>query len=126
MSVHKWGESPVGRWTLRIETRAPQNYESKKSAMNGDFGEMTYFGLRLFGSYLPNSEENDVPKRRESQTFIPTQHELEWIYKRELSIRQSPNVMQKRDYQNLINERHHRKENSDESLFSKFRRVFGF
>jgi len=34
--------------------------------------------------------------------------------------------MEKRDYQNLINERHRRKENSDQSLFTKFRRAFGF
>ncbi|CAF4662662.1 unnamed protein product, partial [Rotaria magnacalcarata] len=57
---------------------------------------------------------------------VPTQRELEWIYKRELSIRQSPNVMQKRDYQNVMNERQVSKENSEQSLFSSFRKTFGF
>jgi subtilisin-like proprotein convertase family protein len=126
MSVHKWGESPIGRWTLRIETRTPQNRESEKSAITNDSGELIYFGLRLFGSYSSNDNKNNKQKRQESNAFIPTANELEWIYKRELSIRQSPNVMQKRDYQNVINERQRRKENSDESLFSTFRRTFGF
>jgi subtilisin-like proprotein convertase family protein len=127
MSVHKWGESPIGRWTLRIETRTPQNRESERSAITNDLGELSYFGLRLYGSYSSNNEQKtNIQKRQESNAFIPTEEELEWIYKRELSIRQSPNVMQKRDYQNLINERQRRKENSDQSLFSIFRQKFGF
>ncbi|CAF3652985.1 unnamed protein product [Rotaria sordida] len=126
MSAHKWGESPIGRWTLRIETRTPQNDGSMKSAMEDGTGELSYFGLRLYGTYSTNDEKNNIQKRQESNAFLPTQSELEWIYKRELSIRESPNVMQKRDYQNLINERQRRKENSDQSLFSTFRKTFGF
>ncbi|CAF3367974.1 unnamed protein product [Rotaria sp. Silwood1] len=126
MSAHKWGESPIGRWTLRIETRTPQNDGSMKSAIDDDTGELNYFGLRLYGSYSSNDEKNNIQKRQESNAFIPTHNELEWIYKRELSIRESPNVMQKRDYQNLINERQRPKENSDQSLFSTFRKTFGF
>ncbi|CAF2449551.1 unnamed protein product [Rotaria sp. Silwood2] len=126
MSVHKWGESPIGRWTLRIETRAPQSDGSMRSAIEDSTGELNYFGLRLYGSYSSNDEKNNIQKRQESNAFVPTQSELEWIYKRELSIRESPNVMQKREYQSLINERQRRKENSDQSLFSSFRRTFGF
>jgi subtilisin-like proprotein convertase family protein len=125
MSVHKWGESPIGRWTLRIETRVPQNRESKKSAINRDSGELSYFGLRLYGSYTSNDNKHENQKRQASNAFIPTEQELEWIYKRELSIRETPNVMEKRDYQNLIDERQRRKENPDQSLFSTFRRAFG-
>ncbi len=126
MSVHKWGEHPIGRWTLRVETRTPQNHESERTANENDSGELIYFGLRLFGSYSSNNEKLKLQKRQETNSFIPTNQEIEWIYKRELSIRDSPNVMQKRDYQNLINERQRRKDTSDQSLFSTFRKKFGF
>lgn len=126
MSVHKWGESPIGRWTLRIETRTPQNDLSKLSSMTGDTGELVYFGLRLYGSYSSNEDKNNIQKRHESNAFIPTQQELEWIYKRELSIRQSPNVMAKREHQNILHEKQSNKEDLDQSLLSKFRKKFGF
>jgi hypothetical protein len=126
MSVHKWGESPIGRWTLRIETREPENRDSKKSAAKSDPGEFAYFGLRLYGSYSSEKDKTTVQKRQESHAFVPSTRELEWIYQRELSIRQTPNVMQKRDYQNLVNERQVRKANPEESLLSSFRRAFGF
>ena len=126
MSVHKWGESPLGRWTLRIETREPQNREARKSAQDSEPGALTHFGLRLYGSYSSNKEKNGLHKRQESVAFVPSTRELEWIYRRELSIRQSPNVIQKRDYQNLMNKRHTIKENENLSLFSSFRRAFGF
>ncbi|CAF0789709.1 unnamed protein product [Adineta steineri] len=126
MSVHKWGESPIGRWTLRVETRTPQNHDAEKSATRNDAGELNYFGLRLFGSYISDDSKNNMQKRKASEAFVPSSNELEWIYKRELSIRQSPNVMQKRDYQNLVDERQRRRETSDESLFSIFRKKFGF
>jgi len=71
-------------------------------------------------------KKNNLQKRQESNAFYPTEREIEWIYKRELSIRDSPNVMQKLDYQNLINERQRRKDNSDQSLFSIFLKRFGF
>ncbi len=126
MSVHKWGETPIGRWTLRIETRTPQTRESRKTSIKNDLGELIYFGLRLYGSYTSNNGKNNFQKRQETNSFVPSESEIEWIYKRELSIRESPNVMQKRDYQNLINERQRRKDTSDQSLFSTFRKKFGF
>jgi proprotein convertase P-domain-containing protein len=126
MSVHKWGETPIGRWTLRVETRTPKTRESERTAMKNDPGELIYFGLRLYGSYTSNNEKSSLQKRQESNAFVPTEEEIKWIYKRELSIRESPNVMQKRDYQNLIDKRQHLKDNSDQSLFSTFRKKFGF
>jgi subtilisin-like proprotein convertase family protein len=126
MSVHKWGESPIGRWTLRIETRTPQTQDSKRTAFKYDSGELIYFGLRLFGSYTSNNDKINLQKRQELNAFVPSQKEIEWIYKRELSIRQSPNVMQKREYQNILNEKQRPKDNSDQSLFSIFRKRFGF
>jgi len=126
MSVHKWGENPIGRWTLRVETRTPQTRDSRRTALENDSGELIYFGLRLLGSYTSTNEKTKFQKRQESNSFIPSEQEIEWIYKRELSIRDSPHVMEKRDYQNFINERQRRKEDSDQSLFSIFRKKFGF
>lgn len=126
MSVHKWGENPIGRWTLRIETRTPQKRESKRTALKNVDGELSYFGLRLYGSYTSNDKSSKIQKRQESNAFVPSKREIEWIYNRELSIRQSPNVIQKRDYQNIITKRQPPKENSDHSLFSIFKKSFGF
>lgn len=127
MSVHKWGENPLGRWTLRIETRNPQTRESRRTAQENDAGQLIYFGLRLFGSYTSNNGTNQYQKRQESNSFVPNEREIEWIYKRELTIRESPHVMQKRDYQNLINDRQQRQNiETDHSLFSTFRKKFGF
>ncbi|CAF4594129.1 unnamed protein product [Rotaria sp. Silwood1] len=133
MSVHHWGESPVGRWTLRIETRKPTNEESMQSALNyGDTGELKYFGLRIYGSYDLNDKNHARSIKREHKfAFIPTQREIELIYKRESAARESPNIMQKRHHQNLIKQRQLRKQNENEapqhkSYFELFRRTFGF
>lgn len=126
MSAHKWGESPIGRWTLRIETREPQTRESRRSAMANSIGELSYFGIRLYGSYTSNNVKNSIQKRHQSNAFVPTSREIEWIYERELSIRETPNVLKKRDYTNLLNERQHAKEIEKPSVFSSFREKFGF
>ncbi len=127
MTNHKWGESPIGRWTLRVQTRNPQTSDSKKSAMDNS-GELTHFGLRLFGSNKPGDGKQ---KRHDATAFVPSARELELIYKRELSIRESPKVIQKRDYQKLINERRqhqppeeHESSNT-RSIFSTIREAFG-
>ena len=126
MSVHKWGENPLGRWTLRVETRTPQTRESRRTALENEAGELIYFGLRLFGSYTSANGTSQHQKRQESSSFVPNEREIQWIYKRELSIRESPRVMQKRDYQNLINERQQQTDVVGQSLFSTFRKKFGF
>jgi len=56
---------------------------------------------------------------------------IESIYKRELNLRESPNIMKKRDYEYLLKERQVQKQKKNEflkdrSLFGLFRRTFGF
>jgi subtilisin-like proprotein convertase family protein len=135
ISAHHWGESVIGRWILRIETRKPENPESERSAANNeDLGELGHFGLRFFGTHRPEDKTNqEQAKRSQSNAFVPTQREIESIYKRELSVRETPNVVQKRDYQNLMKERRIHQQNGDENLveehrsvFGLFRRAFGF
>ncbi|CAF1145419.1 unnamed protein product [Rotaria sordida] len=134
MSVHCWGESPIGRWTLRMETRDPENKESIKSALEyGDVGELSYFGLRIYGSNNPDDQNHEKSMKREHRfSFVPTQNDIELIYKREFAARTSPNIMQKRHYQNFIKQRQIQKQQEknkiqqDRSYFGFFRRMFGF
>ena len=134
MSVHHWGESPIGRWILRMETRQPQNIESQISI--SDFvetGELNYFGLRIYGTNNHDDKNyvDELTKREKRFAFIPTPDEIESIYKRELAARESPNVIQKRNYQHLMKQRQLRKQNEklnkrNQSYFELFRRQFSF
>jgi subtilisin-like proprotein convertase family protein len=131
MSVHHWGESPIGRWTLRMETREPQQSKSKKTATE-DTGELSHFGLRLFGSNDPDKKNNlGREKRNENIAYVPTQNELQSVYKRELAMRESPHIMKKRDYENLEKQRQVQNQKKseiqeDQSIFGLFRRAFHF
>ena len=124
-SVHHWGESPIGQWTLRVETRRPQTRESLKSAKEEPTGALKHFGLLFYGSFA----EEETKHRPGSNTFAftPNDDELRTIYNLELSLRQSPHLMQKRDYQNLLKERQVREETRENSSrFERFRKFFTF
>lgn len=126
MSVHKWGENPIGRWTLRIETREPQNRDGRKSALRNPDGVVNHFGLRLFGTYGSEKSNQTMDKREATTAFVPSASELKWIYNRELAIRKDPNVMKKRDYQNLIKREKSSNEGDSSSILSSFIRKFHF
>jgi subtilisin-like proprotein convertase family protein len=132
LSNHNWGENPIGRWKLRVETLAPQNIESKRSAMSyGRASEVGHFGLRMYGSNDPNDKNTvEQEKRQQKFAFVPSQSDLETIYKREMAARASVNILQKRDHQNLFNSRQVSSqvtnENQDHSFFGIFRRAFDF
>lgn len=126
MSVHKWGESPLGHWTLLVETREPQNRESRKSAKENEEGVINYFGLRLYGTHGSEKANETITKRHETTAFIPSATELEQLYHRELSRREFSNVMKKRHYQNLLDKRENSKETQDQSILSSFLRKFNF
>lgn len=133
MSVHNWGEDPIGRWTLRMETRLPQTEDSINSAFSYEGrSELSYLGLRIYGSNDPG--EKDLPlgtRRQQNHAFVPSQEDIHSIYQRELQLRNSPSIMQKRDYEKLLQERRALKQKRDEidqdqSMFGHFRRVFHF
>ncbi len=116
-----------------METREPQTMKSRKSASTYDGeSELSHFGLRIFGAYDPN-EKIDIEREKRNQklAFVPTQNQIETIYKRELAERESPNLMQKRDYENLRKERQLEKQKksvtgNNQSFFELFRRALGF
>lgn len=50
MTVHSWGENPVGRWTLEIHNDAHAHWESEANFYK--------WSLELYGAaFDPNSEE---------------------------------------------------------------------
>ncbi len=133
LTNHNWDEHPEGRWTLRVETRRSHDSQLEDlSLTTKDLGELSHFGLRIYGSYDPvEKKDGQKEKRNQNYAFTPTQSEIESIYKRELIARESSNVMQKRDYQNLLRERQLRKKQDqivkkDPSIFALIRGFFGF
>ncbi|CAF2019698.1 unnamed protein product [Rotaria magnacalcarata] len=133
MSLHHWGESPTGSWKLRIETRQPQTEEARQSAFDyGDKGQLGHFGLLIYGSNSPDQmNSNGETMQSPKLAFAPTQDEIKVMYKRELAVRQSPNIIQKRNYQNLLKEGKFQKpiDNTNpenDSIFELFRKRFGF
>jgi subtilisin-like proprotein convertase family protein len=129
MTVHHWGESPIGRWTLRIESRLPTNENIVLSAIKHDVGELKYFGLRLFGSY--RIDDNNANQASTGTAFAPTADEIETIYRKELDTRRSPQVIAKRHYQDLIKQTQLETTETDDkkeyrSLFELFQRQFDF
>lgn len=133
MTIHNWGEPPTGRWTLRMETRQPQTEESIKSAAAlGNTGKLSHFGLLIYGSNDPDQKNfGDSAKLQKKPAFVPTQREITLIYHREIAARQSPNVVQKRNYENLLKQRQVQKQNENDiqqkkSVFELFNSKFHF
>ena len=133
LSVHHWGEYPIGRWILRMETRIPQTIDSTRSALIYEGrSELGHFGLRIYGSN--DLEETDVLREKErtqTKAFMPSEGEIDSIYRREFHLRTASTVMHKRDYEKLRNERQLLKEQrseieQDNSVFGYFRRIFHF
>ena len=133
MSVHNWGEDPIGRWTLRMKTRLPQTTKSIKSVLAYErSSELSYFGLRIYGSNDPDKKDVSPGKKRgRNYAFVPSEDEIHSIFQRELQMRNSPSIMQKSDYDKLLEERRQLKQkrneiDQDPSFFGHFRRVFKF
>ncbi|CAF0806074.1 unnamed protein product [Didymodactylos carnosus] len=127
LTAHKWGESPIGRWVLLIETRRSTHWTDDQDV---DGGALTYFGLKMYGSTTPDSKL-DRSKRSGTDGFRPSDTEIEWIYKRELSIRDKPNVLQSRQYQQIRSQNKRtdeikKDEQEGRSVFSSFQRIFHF
>lgn len=124
MSNHHWGESPTGRWILRIETRKPQPSTSKSSESTSiDVNELSYFGLHIYGTSDPNKINSaELKKRVQTTAYVPTKREIEATYKDELEKRATPNIMGKRDYEKQKKNVHQ----EDRSFLGIFRRVFAF
>ena len=133
MSVHHWGESPIGQWTLKIESREPQNYQSVKSAIQNPSGQLTHVGLRLYGSYRTVDSMLGQQQERQllNRAYLPTESELQLIYEKEQVLRRASNIVKKVDYRSVLNQQptlinESVEKDSYRSLFELFQKKFTF
>ena len=133
-SVHHWGENPIGQWTLIVECLAEEYSEYRGDDKDESPTEISYFSLHFYGTYrVEDKLVSGVFKRSSTsrRAFIPDENEIEYIYNREFESRNSPNIMAKRDFQRILDQRRLdklREEKTDENLtfFARFKRIFGF
>ena len=125
MSLHHWRKFQMGYVWKPITTQS----EIQMSACEyKDIAELSYFGFHIHGTFNHDDKTDGKPKERgQNFVFVPTQDEIESIYKRELVAHDSPHVMQQRSYQYLIKQRRIPKQN-DHGIqhHQSFRQVFGF
>ena len=129
ITIHNWGESPLGRWILRVESRLPQSPAAEQSATDQPTGEISHFGLRIYGSHdVHKKEQRPHTVRDLSYAFAPSKRQLESMFEREQASRSLPNVMQKRAYQQLLDARQVEDNGAMQSrtIFDQFRSIFHF
>jgi subtilisin-like proprotein convertase family protein len=91
MTVFNWGESPVGKWKLIIESRTKEN-----SMRNS--GKIEYFSLVFYGTRNTNVE---VKKRYADQikAYVPTPEHVKRIYNVELKLSRQTRIVHKRVFE---------------------------
>jgi subtilisin-like proprotein convertase family protein len=101
MTVFNWGESPIGKWTLIIESKS-RNEEQPNS------GRIEYFSLKLFGTTIISNKNSDsnfkstddkVVSRyldRSDSAFIPTFSELKNIYTEEKKLSRQTRIIERK------------------------------
>lgn len=94
MSVHHWGEPPIGQWRLRVESRKRYTYPSEETSSEAFHGRIDHFGLRFYGSYRLNDLEKHRSKKESfiSPGFYAKKNEIETLYRKELKIKTNPNI----------------------------------
>ena len=131
-SVHHWGENPIGTWTLQVECLAEEYSEYRDDDSDQSATEISYFALHFYGTYRledkleSNSRKRAVPSRR---AFVPEQKEIEYMYARELKARNSPDVMSKREFRRVLDQRRAHQRRDDDagqlnSTYGKFKSAF--
>ncbi len=93
MTIFNWGESPIGKWKLIIETRARRD----KTLENE--GSLNSFSLKFFGyKKVVSNEHREQQKKRELnlRAFVPSNEILEKIYNSELKLSRQTRIINKR------------------------------
>lgn len=93
MTIFNWGESPIGKWKLIIETRGRRD----KTLENK--GSLNSFSLKFFGyKKLVSKEHKEQQKKRELnlRAFVPSNEILEKIYNSELKLSKQTRIINKR------------------------------
>jgi subtilisin-like proprotein convertase family protein len=88
MTVFNWGESPIGKWKLKIETR-PRRDKSKENV-----GHLDHFSVNFFG--FKNTQRINKRFTEKTRAFIPSNDIIEKIYKTELDLSRETIIINKR------------------------------
>jgi subtilisin-like proprotein convertase family protein len=87
MTLHNWGESPIGIWRLIIETRDNNQIDNK--------GLLIDYSLIFYGTI---NDENSKTKRslNQKRAFRPDNDEIIKMYRKELKKSKKLNIKNKR------------------------------
>ncbi len=91
MTVFNWGEPPIGKWTLVIESKS-------SNSIIENYGSIDYFALKLFGT-VKNSSDNEYERMLEEKkiktAFLPSLNDLKSIYDEEKYLSHNPRILKK-------------------------------
>ena len=77
MTVFNWGESPIGKWTLIVESRTRTDREP-------NLGSMTYFALKFFGTTKGERIQlRNFGSANTKRAYKPSSDEIKSIYNEE-------------------------------------------
>ena len=91
MTVFNWGESPVGKWKLMIESRTKENAVPNS-------GKIEHFSLVFYGT---KNVDKQVKKRFADQlkAYVPTPEHVKRIYNIELKLSRQTRIVHKRVFE---------------------------
>lgn len=95
MSLFNWGESPIGVWTLVIESKSSMPIIRNR-------GQINYFALKLFGTTKSNNQisvQRFVPNDNEQTSFSPTYEDIKNKYNEEKHNSRHTRIMSKSEYE---------------------------
>ena len=89
MTVFNWGESPIGKWTLLIESKS-------SNSIIENYGSIDYFALKLFGTGKSENEyERMFNEKERKSAFLPSLDVLKNIYEEEKYLSHNPRIVKK-------------------------------
>jgi subtilisin-like proprotein convertase family protein len=91
MTVFNWGESPIGKWTLVIESKS-------SNSIIENYGSIDYFALKLFGTVKNSSDteyERMLEEKKIKTAFLPSLNDLKSIYDEEKYLSHNPRILKK-------------------------------
>ncbi len=89
MTLFNWGESPIGRWTLVIESKS-------SNSIIDNYGMIDFFALKMFGTVkYKNKLARVVDENKHKNAFLPTLDELKNIYNEEKYLSHNPRILSK-------------------------------
>ena len=93
MTLFNWGELPVGKWKLIIESKS-------KEDQTPNTGHIEHFSLIFYGTKSVGSK--NLNKRyfdRNSRAFVPSSDDIKRIYDAELKLKDETKIVHKRFFE---------------------------